>query len=117
MSSEWNRIRVRDLGRIVTGKTPSTSRKDFFGGLVPFLTPTDMPDGQKHVGTERTLTDAGLATVKNCLISKGVAVSCIGWKMGKSVLIKERTVTNQQINTVVVDESRFDLPFVYYLLS
>ena len=117
MSSEWNRIKVRDLGRIVTGKTPSTSRKDFFGGLVPFLTPTDMPDGQKHVGTERTLTDAGLATVKNCLISKGVAVSCIGWKMGKSVLIKERTVTNQQINTVVVDESRFDLPFVYYLLS
>jgi type I restriction enzyme, S subunit len=117
MSSEWKRIKVRDLGRIVTGKTPHTSRKDFFGGLIPFLTPTDMPDGQKHVGTERTLTDAGLATVKNCLIPKGVAVSCIGWKMGKSVLIEERTVTNQQINTVVVDESRFDLPFVYYLLS
>lgn len=117
MSFEWRRIKLRDVGRIVTGKTPSTSRADFFGGLVPFLTPTDMPDGLKYVGTERTLTEAGLATVKNCLIPKGVAVSCIGWKMGKSVLITSPTVTNQQINTVVVDESRFDLSFVYYLLS
>lgn len=37
--------------------------------------------------------------------------------MGKSVLVFQPTVTNQQINTVVVDEVRFDLRFVYYLLS
>jgi type I restriction enzyme S subunit len=117
MSSEWNRIKVRDLGRIVTGKTPPTSRSDYFGGLIPFLTPTDMPDGQKYVEAERRLTEAGVMQVKNCLVQKGVAVSCIGWQMGKSVLITEPTVTNQQINTVVVDESRFDLSFVYYLLS
>lgn len=117
MSSEWTRIKVRDIGRIVTGKTPTSTRQDYFGGSIPFLTPTDMPDGHKYVETERTLTNDGLATVKNCLVPKGVAVSCIGWKMGKSVLITTPTVTNQQINTVVVDESRFDLPFVYYLLS
>ncbi len=76
-----------------------------------------MVDGKKSVSVSRSLTLAGLASVKNNLVPKGVAVSCIGWQMGKSVLISQPTVTNQQINTVVVDESKFDLHFVYYLLS
>ncbi len=117
MSSEWPQYQLSDIGRIVTGKTPSTAQDEFFGGSLPFLTPTDMIDGQKSVSASRTLTDAGLATVKNCLIPRGVAVSCIGWQMGKSVLVLEPTVTNQQINTIVVDESRFDISFIYYLLS
>lgn len=117
MSSEWARLQIKQLGRIVTGKTPSTSRPELFGGNIPFLTPTDMTDGVKVVSTSRYLTQAGLSTVKNCLVPKGVAVSCIGWQMGKSVLVLEPTVTNQQINTVVVDESRFDLNFVYYLMT
>lgn len=117
MSSDWPQYQLSDIGRIVTGKTPSTAQDSFFGGSVPFLTPTDMIDGRKSVKTSRTLTDAGLATVKNCLIPRGVAVSCIGWQMGKSVLVLEPTVTNQQINTIVVDESKFDISFVYYLLS
>lgn len=117
MSSEWMRLQIKDLGRIVTGKTPATARADYFGGDIPFLTPTDMVNGMKTVVASRTLTEAGLATVKNCLIPKGVSVSCIGWQMGKSVLVSEPTVTNQQINTLVVDESRFDLSFAYYLLT
>ncbi|PAJ91383.1 restriction endonuclease subunit S [Burkholderia ubonensis] len=117
MSSEWTCLQIRDLGRIVTGKTPATSRLDYFGGDIPFLTPTDMVDGMKTVVASRTLTEAGLATVKNCLIPKGISVSCIGWQMGKSVLVSKPTVTNQQINTLVVDESRFDMSFAYYLLT
>jgi type I restriction enzyme S subunit len=117
MSSEWNRTRLKALGRIVTGKTPLTARRDFFGGAIPFLTPTDMLDGRKTVTPARTLTNAGLATVRNCLVPKGIAVSCIGWQMGKAVLVLEPTVTNQQIHTLVVDEAKFDISFVYYMLS
>ncbi|MGO3890367.1 MAG: restriction endonuclease subunit S [Paenalcaligenes sp.] len=117
MTSEWKKGKIKDFGRIVTGKTPPTVRTDFFEGPIPFLTPTDMLDGRKTVRTSRTLTTAGLESVKNCLVPKGVAVSCIGWQMGKTVLINTPTVTNQQINTIVVDESKFDLSFVYYLLA
>ncbi|QHS36943.1 restriction endonuclease subunit S [Alcaligenes faecalis] len=117
MTSEWKKGKIKDFGRIVTGKTPPTARTDFFEGPIPFLTPTDMLDGRKTVRTSRTLTTVGLESVKNCLVPKGVAVSCIGWQMGKTVLINTPTVTNQQINTIVVDESKFDLSFVYYLLA
>lgn len=55
--------------------------------------------------------------VKNCFVPRGVAVSCIGWQMGKSVLVDEPTVTNQQINTIVPDENLIDRLFLYYSLA
>jgi type I restriction enzyme S subunit len=43
-------------------------------------------------------------------------VSCIGSDMGKSVIAKHRCVTNQQINSIVVD-AQFSSEFIYYNLS
>ena len=37
--------------------------------------------------------------------------------MGKAALLSRSSVTNQQINTIAVDESRFNAEFVYYDLS
>ncbi|HEX7935794.1 MAG TPA: restriction endonuclease subunit S [Paraburkholderia sp.] len=117
MQSEWHRVRVGQLGQIVTGKTPATDDTGNFGGAIPFLTPSDFVDGQRRVKAARTLSQQGLSLVKNCLVPRGVAVSCIGWQMGKSVLVDEPTVTNQQINTVVPDDALVDRLFLYYSLS
>jgi type I restriction enzyme S subunit len=38
MASEWIERRIGELGRIVTGKTPSTSDPSNFGGPYPFIT-------------------------------------------------------------------------------
>jgi type I restriction enzyme S subunit len=43
-------------------------------------------------------------------------VSCIGSDMGKAVIAGTRCVTNQQINSIVVDD-RYDSEYVYYNLS
>lgn len=37
--------------------------------------------------------------------------------MGKTVLLSKQSVTNQQINSISVDESRFNAEFIYYNLS
>ena len=67
--------------------------------------------------TTRYLTELGASTVKSSIIPAGaVMVSCIGSDMGKSVIAMHRCVTNQQINSVVVDK-QFSSEFVYYNLS
>ena len=117
MNSEWRTLKLGQLGRIVTGKTPKTSDPNNFGGAIPFVTPTDM-DGRKVIKqTGRCLTDLGASTVKNSLVPAGsIMVSCIGSDMGKSVIAGRQCVTNQQINTIVVDKE-FCNEFVYYNLS
>jgi type I restriction enzyme, S subunit len=110
-------LRIGDLGSVVTGKTPPTSKPEFYGSETPFLTPSDMNECRKVDKTLRYLSTEGVAKVRSSLIPKGsVSVSCIGSDMGKAVLTCSDTVTNQQINSVVVNPN-YDYLFVYYNLS
>lgn len=110
-------LSLSQLGKIVTGKTPKTSREDFFGGNTPFVTPSDMDERRLISETARTLTEDGVASVKSSVIPAGsVMVSCIGSDMGKTYLSGKRSVTNQQINTLIVDDKRFSPLFIYYNL-
>jgi len=117
MAGGWEETTLGDLGRIVTGKTPLTAVEGNFGGLIPFVTPSDM-NGRKTISTTaRYLTETGAASVKGSKIPAGsVMVSCIGSDMGKAVIAGRDCVTNQQINSIVVDD-RFSSEFVYYNLS
>ncbi len=117
MAGEWEDLTLGDLGRVVTGKTPLTAVEGNFGGQIPFVTPSDM-DGRKSISTTaRFLTHAGAASVKGSVIPAGaIMVSCIGSDMGKVVIAGRECVTNQQINSIVVDD-RFSSEFVYYSLS
>ncbi len=117
MAGEWEDLTLGDLGRVVTGKTPLTSVEGNFGGRIPFVTPSDM-DGRKTISTTaRFLTQAGAASIKGSVIPAGaIMVSCIGSDMGKVVVAGCECVTNQQINSIVVDD-RFSSEFVYYSLS
>ena len=115
---EWKKVKVSDLGHIVTGKTPKTSDIGNYGGNIPFLTPSDNMSVKYVRSTNKTLTERGLNEVKNCLLPpNAVCVSCIGSDLGKVVMTSEPTVTNQQINTIIVDNDCFDSDFIYYSMG
>lgn len=115
--SEWKECTVGELGKIITGKTPRTAIEENYGGTTPFLSPSDNME-VKHVEfTNKTLSDRGVKEVKNCLLPKGsVCVSCIGSDLGKVLITTQPTVTNQQINSIIVNEDN-DVDFVYYQMT
>ena len=113
---ELRKINISDIGKIITGKTPRTSIAENYGGNIPFLTPSDDLSRKHVVKTGKTLSSIGLEEVKNCLIpEKSICVSCIGSDLGKVVMTNIPTVTNQQINSIIVREG-FDPDFIYYLM-
>ncbi|EDT8746933.1 restriction endonuclease subunit S [Salmonella enterica subsp. enterica] len=119
MSFELFEYKIEDLGKIITGKTPPSKISDAFSAQgIPFVTPKDM-DGRRLIDkTERYLSSLGIEAVRNCLLPQNsIAVSCIGSDMGKTVLLPCESITNQQINAIVVDSERFDYKYVYYYLS
>ena len=108
---------ISDLGKVITGKTPRTSILENYGGKIPFLTPSDNLSEKFSPTTSKTLTKIGLNEVKNCLLpSKSICVSCIDSDLGKVVLTKKPTVTNQQFNSIVPNEEN-DADFIYYLMT
>ena len=113
-AGEWKTLKIGELGRVVTGKTPPTQDDKNFGGEYPFITPRDMVSQKKIGKTERYLSEQGKLAVKNCLLPPGaVCVSCIGSDMGKVVMTTQDSVTNQQLNSIICSAS-FDPNFVYY---
>ena len=115
--SDWKEYTIGDIGKIITGKTPRTAITENYGGNTPFLSPSDNMD-VKYVGyTNKSLTEQGVKEVKNCLLPKNaICVSCIGSDLGKVLITVQPTVTNQQINSIIVNNEN-DVNFVYYLMT
>lgn len=115
--SEWKECIIGDLGKIITGKTPRTAITENYGGNVPFLSPSDNMEVKYVDPTSKTLTEKGVKEVKNCLLPKNaVCVSCIESDLGKVLITTQPTVTNQQINSIIVNEDN-DTDFIYYLMT
>ena len=108
----WTYKRVEEFGEVITGKTPSTSKTEYYGGNIPFVTIPDMHGTVFPLVTEKTLTKVGADTQKSKYLSvNSVIVSCIA-TVGLVNIAVEPCQTNQQINSVVLNNDN-DLYFFY----
>lgn len=108
---------VCELGEIITGKTPSTANASLWNGNIPFITPTDIKgyDVFYQDVTERTVSSYGaLKQKKTILPPNAVCVSSIA-TIGKMCLTSCASITNQQINSIIVNKAN-DYRYVLYLL-
>jgi type I restriction enzyme, S subunit len=117
MSVDWKEYSIGEAATVITGKTPAGTLEEDFNGETLFVTPTDMDEERFIDSTIRTLSTSGKHKVKRVIFDRGIAVSCIGWQMGKSAIIRKSAATNQQINTILPNEGIVDFDFVYYVLK
>ena len=108
---EWEEKTLGDIGKITTGKTPSTSDDAAWIGSTMFVTPTDIGEDTKFQrSTKRHVNGEKLR-----LISKhSLMFTCIA-SVGKMSIATEPCITNQQINSVSVNSGYF-FEFIYYAL-
>lgn len=115
--SEWKEVSLSELGKTITGKTPSSQYPEDFGDEVPFITPSDSFEKKYISKSERFLSRSGLERLKDKIISSdSIMVTCIGSAMGKVAKNGLPSVTNQQINSIIVNE-KFDSDYIYYLFK
>ena len=108
---------VSELGEIVTGKTPLTAEKGFWDGSIPFITPTDIKgfDSYYQGETDRTISEIGASKQKKTILPpNSVCVSCIA-TIGKMCLTRCKSITNQQINSIIPNKKN-DYRYILYLL-
>lgn len=111
MPEGWKKQKISEFGEIITGKTPSTSKTQYYGGTIPFVKIPDMHGKIYPIVTETSLTTEGANTQKNKFIPKdSIMVSCIA-TVGLVNIAVESCQTNQQINSIVLN----DLQDLYYL--
>lgn len=114
----WRMDTLSSFGKVITGKTPSSDNPEDFGDKITFVTPGDFNKYRKFaIGSDRMLSDSGRERLKGKILPKGsVIVTCIGSDMGKVVLASEECITNQQMNSIVVNHDEYS-DYLFYALS
>lgn len=112
---EWKEYRIKDLGEVVTGNTPPTSNREYYGTEYKFIKPTDMVEGQRFVSTtEEYYSELAYQKYKKCLLPpKTPCVVTIGSLGKKMCLTDTECFTNQAVNAVIPNKEN-DGEFLYY---
>ena len=114
----WRMGTIGEFGVVITGKTPSSDNPEDFGNDMPFVTPGDFGKYHKFaIGAERELSEIGVKRLNGKVLTKGsVIVTCIGSDMGKVTIASEECITNQQMNSIIVNRREYS-DYLFYVLS
>jgi type I restriction enzyme S subunit len=111
----WDIRPIGDVVKVLGGGTPSTKEPTYWeGGVHPFCTPKDMSSLPSPVllGTERHLTDDGLAKVSSGQLPKGTVLLSSRAPIGYLAVAETPVSVNQGIIAMVCDG---ELPNLYVL--
>lgn len=116
--NDWEMKQIKNLGRVVTGKTPPTQNSEYFDGEELFVSPKDLDwDSYYITETETYITSKALEKFKNQVIPRNtVMFTSLSFAFGKIGIASRLCLTNQQINSVIVNREN-NPKFVYYLLQ
>ena len=101
---------------MVTGNTPPTKDiENYENGTYLWASPADLGTIKSITETKTMLSAQGFS--KTRILPKGsVLVTCIGSTIGKAGMATKEMSTNQQINSIVVNDNN-DNEFVYYAIQ
>ena len=110
-TDDWEQRKLSELGEIMTGSTPSTSKTEYYSeDGIPWVTPTDINE-QTICDTPRKLSEEG-AKVGRVVPANTILCTCIA-SIGKNTLLTVKGSFNQQINSLTPNEDND----AYFLLT
>ena len=109
----WVWTRLESIGVLQTGTTPQTSKTEYFGNDIPFITPADITN-EAMIYTNRGLSFLGKE--KSRVAEKNSILQvCIGGSIGKVFYTNRDVCFNQQINSISLYNSEYK--YIYFLLK
>lgn len=108
----WTIKTLGEIGEIVTGSTPNTKNREYYGDEYPFYKPTDLNLGYCVENSSDMVSSKGFE-ISRKLPSKSILVTCIGATIGKTGLIRNAGICNQQINAIIPKQNICP-EFVYF---
>jgi type I restriction enzyme S subunit len=114
---QWDVVPLKNVGEWYSGGTPSKSKKEYWGGRIPWVSPKDM----KRVtidSSSKSITELGLETGSRLVPARSILVVVRGLILARDVPVAMNLVSvafNQDIKALVCS-SDFEPEYVLYAL-
>jgi type I restriction enzyme S subunit len=112
----WEVKKVKQIGKIVNGATPSSSVPKFWDGEVVWLTPSDINDVKRIDDSERRLTRIGLNNCGASIVPAGSIILTTRAPIGKVCIAAREMCTNQGCKSIVLEKRIFS-DYIFYIFS
>lgn len=109
---EWKAFSISEIGKVITGATPSRQISGYWNGDFPWVSAQDF-SGKYISNTVEKVTTEGMKICR-ILPSGAVLVTCIA-SIGLNAIATMSCATNQQINALVCNDGFYN-EFVYYAI-
>ena len=99
------------------GGTPTFTKKEYYGGDIPFLSISDMTEQGKYLYyTDKSLTEIGLKNSAAWIVPTNSLILSMYASVGLVAINKVPISTSQAMFSMVIKDS-FELEYLYYFLS
>ena len=109
---EWEDKLISDIGKVVTGNTPSKKENDYWNSnQYIWVTPTDISNKKNIYTSGYQLSQKGFSKARQ-LPKNTLLITCIA-SIGKNAILRIEGSCNQQINAVIPNDN-YDVDYLYY---
>jgi type I restriction enzyme S subunit len=115
LPDRWGVSEIAKIAEVVGGSTPSTSNENYWGGGIPWATPTDITalSGNTISETEDTISDEGLGSASTHLLPPNSVLMTSRATIGKCAVNTVEMATNQGFKNLVPSDE-IEAWYLYY---
>ena len=115
---EYTKVKLGDIGKVISGGTPSTKIAEYWDGDIPWITPKDLSKysrryiryGQRYISKKGLLKSGAQIIKKNSILFSTRA------PVGYIAISQNDITTNQGFKSLEVDQEVAYTNYVYYQL-
>lgn len=113
------KYKIKDIGQVVGGGTPSTSNPEYYGGTIPWLSPKDLSNHiHRYISHgEKNITALGLANSSAKIMPAGTILMSSRAPIGYLAIAANDICTNQGFKSIVPNIDMVDSEYLYYYLK
>lgn len=109
---EWKVVRLEDIVETSSGGTPNRSKKEYYGGNIPWVKSGELKDNIIH-DTEEKITEKGLENSAAKVFPEGtLLIAMYGATVGKTAILAIKATTNQAVCAILPKKDSFDPNFL-----
>ena len=114
---EWNFFKIKDIGKIISGSTPSTNIPEYWNGEYLWITPAELNDDSFIINsTNRKLTYLGVKTSSLIELPIGTVLLSSRAPIGKVAIVGENMFCNQGFKNIIPNETINSI-YLYYVFK
>ena len=119
MSLEFKYCKINDIGEVVSGGTPSTSKNEYWYGDIGWITPKDLSsyDDIYISRGERNISSEGLNNSSAKLVPKNTVLMTSRAPIGYIAIANNELSTNQGFKSLICNEKICHYKYFYYWLK